>query len=120
MKLTKAEREWLKTADSVEKRTFKGHKIYELTLNPVEGDPTKVEGNIEDGFTVTNSKGTTHTVSLISDYEGTCDCMDYAINLRRKGNCKHIYASMELHEAAQRPPESACDESIELNSIELI
>ena len=56
---------------------------------------------------------------MISEYEGTCDCKDYLINLRRKGNCKHVYASMELNEyQQQRPPES--EESIELNSIELI
>ena len=119
MKLTKEERRYLKEeADPLKRRAFKGHKIFELTLNPVEGDPTKVEGSLEGGFVVTNSKGEKHEVSLISEYEGMCDCKDYLINLRQKGNCKHIYASMELHEAAQMPRES--EESIELNSIELI
>lgn len=120
MKLTKEERKYLKEeADPLKRRAFKGHKIFELTLNPVEGDPTKVEGSLEGGFVVTNSKGEKHEVSLISEYEGTCDCKDYLINLRRKGNCKHVYASMELNEyQQQRPPES--EESIELNSIELI
>jgi len=101
MKLTKEERAWLKQADPVERREFKGRKIYELTISPSEGDPTKVEGNLENGFVVTNSKGDTHNVGLISEYEGTCDCMDYAINLRRKGNCKHVYAAMFLHESKQ-------------------
>jgi hypothetical protein len=95
MKISKKELEGL---DDIEKREYKGRKIFENTLNPCESDQiTKVEGSLEEDFTVTNSKGGKHTVRLVNEDQGECDCMDFVFGHGVR-MCKHVYAAMFLSE----------------------
>ena len=75
-------------------REERGRMILEATFDPNDTTGRKVEGSIEEGFTVTNSKGGTHTVEIISESEGHCTCKDFEHGYGRP--CKHIWASWFL------------------------
>ena len=68
-----------------------------LIFNGVAG---KVEGDIENDFTVINGKGGKHTVRLHDEFTGECDCMDFIIRGRgmQGYSCKHVLAAFLLHE----------------------
>jgi len=59
----------------------------------------KVEGSIEEDFVTVNSKGGRHIVRIVDEDHAICDCMDFIINLRQGGQCKHILAAYMLYES---------------------
>jgi len=95
-------------------REERGRMILEATFDPNDTTGRKVEGSIEEGFTVTNSKGGTHTVELLNEDEGQCSCMDFAFGHGRW--CKHIYAAFFLSQS-ERVKQN--EEPLELSAYEM-
>lgn len=101
-------------------REERGRMFFEATFDPTDTTGRKVEGSIEEGFTVTNSKGGTHSVEIISESEGQCSCKDFEHGYGRL--CKHIHAAMFLAEkqkAEQNNSESFQNAADELSAYEL-